>query len=447
MKRFISIYKNLSEWPKKALHNMNWLFFEAVFKALVSFFIWTWLARYFWPSDFWAFNYAVAFVWIFSFIANLWLDSITIKELVEKHDESDSILWSVFFLKLFWSIFAIILINLLSFFFFYKDLTQSLLIFIISSWFIFQTFNVINLYFQSRVDWKYNVLASWIWFTASNLFKIIIIISWLWIVYLAVAYLIDFLICAISYIYIYFVKTKQSALNWKINWQFAKKMFIRWLPLALSSVAAYIFLRIDQIMIWNMMSSKEVGLYSVSVILSESTLSFLWVIWPSLFPALISSKKIGPEVYDRRLKLYYWLFSLISICLILPIFFLADTIILLLFWSGYSDSIIVLKIYIWSIIQMAITIPLYQHMTIEDVISYSVYSISAWAILTVIMNYFLIPKFWLIWAAYSTTIPSILSLFVFLFFKKTRNIFIFWIKSFNPYILFRLAYSEYFKKH
>ncbi|EKE27751.1 MAG: putative polysaccharide biosynthesis protein [uncultured bacterium (gcode 4)] len=448
MKRFIEIYKGLSDWPKKVLHNMNWLFFEAVFKALVSFFVWTWLARYFWPSNFWIFNYAVAFVWIFSFIANLWLDSITIKELVEKNSESNEILWSVFFLKLFWSFFAIILINLLSYFLFYKDETQSLIIFIISLWFVFQTFNVINLYFQSKVDWKYNVIASWLGFGISNIFKIIIILSWLWIVYLSIAYLIDFLICSIAYIYIYFTRTSKSALNWRINWKIAKKMFIMWFPLALSSVAAYIYLRIDQIMIWNMMSSREVWLYSVSVIISESTLSFFWIIWPSLFPALISSKKISPEVYKKRLKLYYALFSLISLCLILPVYYLSDFIILFLFWSGYSESIIVLKIYIWSIIQMAITIPLYQHMTIEEVISYSFYSISAWAVMSVLMNYFLIPRFWLVWAAFSTTIPSLLSLLVFLFFKKTRNILIFWIKSFNPFILFKIAYSEYlFKKH
>ncbi|EKE28282.1 MAG: putative polysaccharide biosynthesis protein [uncultured bacterium (gcode 4)] len=442
MRRFIDIYKNLSEGPKKVLHNMNWLFFDVVLRVWISFFVWTWLARYFWPLNFWIYNYALAFVWIFWFIANLWLDGITIKELVDKHEKKDEILGSVFFLKLIWSIIAIIIINLLSYFLFYKSQIQTLTIFIISLWFVFQTFNVINLYFQSKVEWKYNVIASWSWFLVSNILKLVIIFNWLGVVYLSAIYLIDFIIWSWVWIYIYYKYARHNIFNWSINRLIVKKMFIRWLPLALSSIANYIFLRIDQLMIWNMMTSREVWLYSVSVIISDSTLNFFWIVWPSLFPALIASKKISLDVYMRRLKMYYSLFSIIWFWLVLPIYLLSDQIILILFWDNYIESIIVLKIYIWSVIATAIMIPLHQHMINEKVISYSLYSISAWAWLSVIMNYFLIPKFWLTWAAYSTTIPAFFSLFIFLFFKKTRSIFIFWLKSFNPLILLKIIHKK-----
>lgn len=442
MRKLINYYRNLSEWPKKVFHNMNWLFLDVTFRMWVSFFVWTWIARYFWPNDFWVYNYALAFVWIFSFIANLWLDSITIKELVDKPEDNDQILWSVFLLKILWGFVTVLFINLISYFLFYKSFIQFIIIFIISLWYIFQSFNVINLYFQSKVEWKYNVIASWIWFFVSNLLKVYIILKWLWIVYLAFAYLIDFIISGWVYLIIYIKHIWVNKFKWKINRKIIKIMFLKWVPLALSSIAAYVFLRIDQIMIWNMMSSKEVWLYSVSVIISDSTFNIFGIVSSSLFPALIASKKINTDIYFRRLKMYYSLFFIISLLLIFPIFIFSKHIILFLFWENYFESIIVLKIYILSVFPVAFTFPLYQYMTNERVISYSLYSIVFWAILSIIMNFFLIPRYWLIWAAFSTTIPSVLSLLIYFFFKKTRNIIIFSIKSFNPYYLLKYIYMD-----
>lgn len=442
MKKILDIYRNLADWPKKVFHNMNWLFLEMVFRIWFSFFIWTWIARYFWPKDFWTYNYALAFVWLFSFIANLWLDSITIRELVKEDEKKEDILWSVFFLKIIWCILAIIVINLLSYFVFYKDALQFQIILIISLWFVFQTFNIINLYFQSKVEWKYNVIASWIGFLFSNIFKVIIILKWMWIIYLAYSYLIDIVIWSFSYIYFYTKHTKSKSLNWTINKNITKRLLKEWLPLAIWTIAWYIYLRIDQIMIWNMLSSKEVWLYSVSVTISDATTGIIWIFWSSLFPALIASKKIWKEVYENRLKMYYSLFFIISFALALSIYLFADDIILLLFWNDYIWSIIILKIYIWSIVVAFFSAPLSQFLINENLFQYSVLSISFWALLSMIMNYILIPKFWLVWAAISTTIPSFLSLVTYLFVAKTRKIFIFSLLSFNPFYLLKLLLNK-----
>lgn len=438
MKKLIDLYKNLADWPKKVFHNMNWLFLDVAFRMWVSFFFWTWIARYFWPNDFWVYNYALAFVWMFSFIANLWLDWITIKELIDHPDKKNEILGTSFALKLAWWIISVLLIILIYKTLIYKDNLEFIIILIISASYIFQSFNVVNFYFQSKVEGRTNVISTSIWFIASNLFKIYIILSWKEIIWLAIAYVSDFIISAITYIYFY-KKNGHSINKWWCSINYTKEILRKSLPLAFSWVFLFIFYKIDQIIIWTILWNKEVWLYSVSVIISDSTQNIFNIIWPSLFPAIIYSKKISNNIYFNRMKLYYSMFSIVALLVIFPISYFSKEIILLLFWVNYSQSADVLKIYIWSMMPTALMVPLWQHFINEWKIKYALYSTAIWATTSIIMNYLLIPIYWLIWAAYSTTIPSIISVLIYLLFKETRWITIFWIKYFNPYYLINAA--------
>ena len=78
-------------------------------------------------------------------------------------------------------------------------------------------------------------------------------------------------------------------------WKFEKNVAIRLLkdswPLILSGIVISIYMKIDQVMIKEMLDSEAVGQYAAAVKLSEAWYFIPMVIASSLFPAIINAKK------------------------------------------------------------------------------------------------------------------------------------------------------------
>ena len=112
------------------------------------------VARYLGPEQFGIFNYATAFVALFGAIAKLGLDGIVVRDLVNHPQERDVYLGTAFWLKLCRGSsgdgLLAIAVRFTS-----NDATTNLYIFIIASGLIFQSFDVVDFYFQSKVLAKY----------------------------------------------------------------------------------------------------------------------------------------------------------------------------------------------------------------------------------------------------------------------------------------------------
>ena len=99
---------------KKYFVNTSWLLTGHIIRMIVGLFIGVYVARYLGPSQYGVFSYAFAFAGLFSAIALLGLESITIRELVKNPQKRNDILGTVFFLKLFGFVlmFGVILIGM-----------------------------------------------------------------------------------------------------------------------------------------------------------------------------------------------------------------------------------------------------------------------------------------------------------------------------------------------
>jgi O-antigen/teichoic acid export membrane protein len=73
--------------------------------------------------------------------------------------------------------------------------------------------------------------------------------------------------------------------------EIGKKLLKDSWPLLLSSIAISIYMRIDQVMIKNMLGDREVGLYSAAMRLVEVWYFIPMIITQSVFPAIVNAKK------------------------------------------------------------------------------------------------------------------------------------------------------------
>ena len=156
--------------------NTSWMFGEQVLRIIAGLFVGIWVARYLGPKQFGMFSYVTAFVAIFSTIAKLGLDGIVVRDLVNDPLKSNAYLGTAFWLKLFGGLIAlgvIVFATLLT----SNDHTTNLYIFIIASGIIFQSFEVVDFYFQSRVLSKFVSLCKMTQLLLSSLLKIYFVLT------------------------------------------------------------------------------------------------------------------------------------------------------------------------------------------------------------------------------------------------------------------------------
>jgi len=418
----------LSAGFKRYFANTGWLLFERILRLVIAFFVGVYVARYLGPANYGLLSYAGSFVALFSAIATLGLDNIVVRDLVKDERERDRLLGTTFALKFIGSI-LLLAILAIAVRFTNNDRFTNLLIFIIAIGTIFQSFNVIDFYFRAKVLSKYAVYARTISGISAAIIKLLLIYFGAGLIYFALVMLIENVILAIGLVTAY-IKQKLSIFNWKIKFDLAKRLLRDSWPLILSGVAISIYMRIDQVMIKNMLDAKAVGNYAVAVRLSEVWYFIPMAITSSVFPAIINAKKVNEKLYYSRLQKLYDLMTWLAISIALPITLLANDIIRILFGTQYQAAAGALRINVWAGIFVFLGVASSQYLIAENYTKISFYRTFIGAVVNVILNIILIPKYGINGAAVATVVSQFTVAFMIVFISKTRSNSVLMCKSF-----------------
>lgn len=428
---FKKLYKQIPLSPGflKYLKNTSWLFFERIIGMVVTLFVGVYVARYLGPANFGLLSYAGSFVGLFSAIAAFGLDNIVVRELVKDEKKRDELLGTTFVLKIIGSILVLIII-VVAIRFTNNDNFTNLLIFIIAIGTIFQSFNVIKFYFQSKILSKYTVYAQVFSTILCSVIKLLLIYFNMGLIYFAMVTLLQSIILALGLVGMY-IKQKSSLFKWRIKFDLVKRLLNDSWPLILSGVAISIYVRIDQVMIKNMLDTKAVGNYAVAVRLAEVWYFIPMAITNSVFPAIINAKKISEKLYYERLQKLYDLMAWLAIGIALPIMLLSNNIIKLLFGIQYQEAAGVLQIYVWAGVFVFLGVASGQYLIVENYTKISFLRTLIGAIINIVLNINLIPKYGINGAAIATIISYFISTFLIVLMPKTYRNSILMFKSFS----------------
>ena len=153
-----------------------------------------------------------------------------------------------------------------------------------------------------------------------------------------------------------------------------------------------IAMRVDQVIIGQMLNDKEVGLYSAAVKLSE-----LWYFIPiaiaaSTYPALVEAKHRSEELYYGRLqKLYNFLVTL-AIAVAIVMTFLSGPVVRLLYGPAYAASGGALRILIWSGLPVCFGCAWSNWMILENRMKTLFVFQAIGAVVNLMLNFLLIPR-------------------------------------------------------
>src|SRR5690606_4047125 len=154
------------------------------------------------------------------------------------------------------------------------------------------------------------------------------------------------------------------------------------------------------------------------------------IICSSLFPAIINAKMKDNDLYMSRLQRLYNLMVVLGTVIIIPVLFLSDWAIHLLYGSAYSQSAAVLNIHIIGSVFVFLGVANQKWFISENFQAYNIICLGFGMVANIILNVVMIPRIGIIGAAYATLISQFLaSVLAPVFFKKTRNSFFMMVRA------------------
>ena len=177
--------------------------------------------------------------------------------------------------------------------------------------------------------------------------------------------------------------------------------------------------------------AEEVGIYSVAVTLSEGWYFVPVAIVASFFPRLIEIKQKNPTLYYYRLQQLFDFLLILAFTVAIILTIIAEPLISILFGDAYAASAPILVVHIWTALFIFMRAAFSKWIMIENVLMFSLITQGLGALVNVALNFWLIPQYGGLGAAYATLIAyATASYFALLLHPKTRIIFVMMTKSF-----------------
>ena len=401
---------------KRYFANTSWLMGHRALTMVVALFVGVYVARYLGPERFGLLSYAGSFVGLFTAFAALGLDGIMVRELVKTPERRDELLGTAFWLKaggaiLMWIGIAAAVP------FTHNDTQTNILIIIIAFAVIFQAFNVIDFNYQAEVKSKYVVYAQLVSLVISSITKLVFVWLTAPLVCFACVFLLDAVVRAMGLLAMYLQNTGKIW-YWKWRWETAKDLLRDSWPLFLSGMVISIYMKIDQVMIKEMLGAEQVGLYAAAVRLSEAWYFIPMAITSSVFPAIINAKKQSEALYYQRLQKLYDLMVWLAMAIALPTTFLAPWVIRVLYGEAFLPAAGVLSIHIWAGVFVGLGVACSKWFIVENYIKKNLYRTSIGMVVNVILNLILIPVYGIYGAAMATLLGQMTANFIYDIFDK-----------------------------
>jgi len=388
---------------QKTIGNTGWMLGDHIVRKAVGLLVGVWVARYLGPQLFGEFSYAGAIVMIVAPIAMLGLDDISIRHMLQDPTSRDEVLGTSFVMMIVGGVAAFSLALAIIYLARPEDLLARWLVGIIAAGTVVHSFNVIEFWFESQLQWKFTVYAKTSAFLIFGLVKIALILLQAPLVAFAWAGLAESVLGSAGLLIAYrqrgfFMKA------WRFSRDMAKSLLQDSWPLIFSAVLTMVYLRIDQVMLGNMVGNEEVGKYSVAVQISEAWFFIPMAICTSVFPALVEADTISEELFYAHLQRLYSFMVFLAYGFALPVAAFSKQIIHLLFSAAYAEAAPLLAILAWAGIFTSLGAARNNLIVAKNWTRLSLVSVAMGGATNILLNFYLIPKYGAMGAVLATFI-------------------------------------------
>ncbi len=384
------------------LRNSGWLLFDKFFRLSLGVLMGAWMARYLGPAEFGELAYVLAYIAFFQSVAVLGLDGILVREIAQKKKRANEFLGTAFALRLgagilCWlaAVGGMVWQNGI------HD-RSVLLTALAGGSLVFQAADTVDLWFQSQSQSRRTVLAKSIAYLASNGIKVALILNDAPLAAFAAVMAVDGLAAAVGLTLAY--RRAPCEGLWIRTANTARLLLSESWPLILSGLSIIVYMRIDQIMIKEMLGTKQLGIYT-AVLPIATVWQFIPVILNlSLAPFVARKKEESELAYWRALKNIFRAYTLMAWLVCIATVLFSGALIDILYGAQYEQGAEILSIYVFTNIFINLGVAQGLWILNDKRATVGLFNTIVGAIVSIAGNFIFIPKFGLMGAALTSVI-------------------------------------------
>ncbi len=402
-------FMGLLERPylRTVMSNVGWLMFDRALRALIGVFVGAWVARYLGPEGYGELAYAVAMLAMFQAVSNLSLDGILVREVSQSADRASSLVGTVFYLRLIVGFLAWFGVCALVVFVRPFDERSQVMVALLGAGLMFQSVDVIDLWFQSQMRNRLSVFAKAFGYCSAAAIKIALILVQAPLWTFALALLLDTVLAGLALVFAY--RKFPVGLPWKWDSVLAVRLLKEAAPFLLASLAVSGYMRIDQLILRHLAGEEALGLYSAALPFSQVWHTLPVAMLATLMPRMASLRMQEPLAYERRLQQILSMFMLAGIVAAALLALISDWVVSLLLGDGFAGAGLVLQVHGLSNVFVFLTIGRHIATVVERKSTIGLWKAVSGLVVCVLCNLWLVPLYGALGAAFSAVLSYFFS--------------------------------------
>jgi PST family polysaccharide transporter len=417
----------------RTVRNIAWLFADRAVFIVASIVVGAWMARFLGPTRYGLLSYCMAVAALPSPLSTAGINQVVVRNFVTAAHPRSETMGSAVVVRIGGVALHVLVALVLAIALRPGDGTTLLFVALFASGYVFRVFDVLDFWFQSRVEARYVVWANTTATVVVAILRVALILMRASLVFFVVTFPLQMLVGAAALFRLYLSHGKDRPRHWQATRTVLRALLKDSAPLFVSGLAVILYVKVDQVMIGQMLGNRELGQYSAAVRISEAWNFIPIAIGTSVLPGLVRARQRSQELYLARvqqlLDAFFWASAIIALVVTLT----AGLIIRILFGAAYAPAASVLVVHIWSAVFVFWGVAGSQYLVAENLTRTSLHRTVFGLIVNVALNVFWIPRYGIMGAAWATLIAYMSSGWLaHALLPEVRGLFWMQVKSLNP---------------
>jgi len=329
-------------WRSVAV-NGGWILADKVLRQGLAVLIGAWVARHLGPDQYGSLAYALALLAFFQVAAALGADSLLVRDMASRPEEAGEVLGVALRLRLVagavaWALAVVTVAALQGW-----HHPAVVLIALAGGVMVFQPGDLVDLWFQSQSQARRTVAARIGAYLLSAGGKVALILTNapLWTFALMVS--VEAALAAVGMFVAY--RRYPAPRPWNGSAARARALLHENWPFLVSGLSVITYLRIDQLMLEQMLGSGQLGVYAAMLPLSQAAQFVPMALMSALAPLVARAKHQDQRAYDDVLVQMFRLFGILGLMASIGIAVLAPWVVPLMFGPAYIPGVPVLMVH------------------------------------------------------------------------------------------------------
>jgi len=393
----------------RVTQNAGWLIGGKIAQMAVNFAVGPLTARYLGPSGYGLINYAAAYVAFFGAISGLGINSVILKELIDRPKEHGTVLGSALLLRAIASVLSALTLCGVILIVDAGETVTILVVILSSAALLFQIFDTIAYWFHAQLHSKTAAISSFFAFLITSAYKVYLLATGKSVIYFAAATSIDYLFLGL---FLFIAYRLNRGEKFRFSLEYARQILKKSIHFVLPALMICIYAQTDKLMLKQMLSEAEVGYYSTAVSVCTVWCFILTAIIDSVNPTIMEAHKSDREIFERKNRQLYAItfYTCIIAALLYTLF--AEPMIRILYSEAYMPAVAPLRVITWYTAFSYLGGARGAWIVCENCQKYLIIIYAAAALANVCLNYLLIPLWGTVGAAAASLTAQLITALV-----------------------------------